>query len=131
MKIFLDDIREPYSTHHVKLPLGPWEVVRNYDEFVKKITDYFDEMGVLPSFISFDFDLTEESYLAYKWGEITQEEFERVEINSKTGLDCAQWLVDFCINKKCFLPNYMIHSMNKRGGENIKNLLNNFENKIT
>lgn len=56
-KLFLDDERNPYKVTWVKLPLGPWVVVRNYDQFIKHITNH----GI-PSFVSFDHDLADEHY---------------------------------------------------------------------
>lgn len=45
----------------------------------------------------------------------------------KTGLDCAKWLVNYCMDKDLNLPAYEVHSMNPAGGKNILSLLQNFE----
>jgi hypothetical protein len=45
----------------------------------------------------------------------------------KTGMDCAKWLVDYCIDNKKELPDYVVHSMNPAGRENIKSLLDQFK----
>ena len=45
----------------------------------------------------------------------------------KTGLDCAKWLTEHCMDTKQKLPDFEIHSMNPAGGENIKSLLLNFK----
>jgi hypothetical protein len=41
-------------------------------------------------------------------------------------MDCAKWLVDFCMDTKQDLPDYMIHSMNPAGGKNIFMYLDNY-----
>ena len=45
----------------------------------------------------------------------------------KTGMDCAKWLVDYCMDNKKELPDFVVHSMNPAGGENIKSLLDQFK----
>jgi len=45
----------------------------------------------------------------------------------KTGLDCAKWLVDYCMDNNQKLPEYSVHSMNPAGGKNILEYLNNFK----
>ena len=55
--LFLDDERYPKQVTWVNLPLVDWVIVRNYNEFVKKI----EEDG-MPVFISFDHDLADEHY---------------------------------------------------------------------
>ena len=37
MKLFLDDLRYPKEVKWIDIGLGPWEIVRSYDEFVKFI----------------------------------------------------------------------------------------------
>lgn len=76
-----------------------WVVVRNYNDFKSVIT----KKG-LPNYISFDHDLGEE----------------------KTGLDCAHWVVSYCLDNKCKLPEYNVHSANTPGRDNIKSLLDSF-----
>jgi len=44
----------------------------------------------------------------------------------KTGYDSAKWLVDFCINNNLELPNYLCHSQNPVGKENILKYLDNY-----
>jgi hypothetical protein len=45
----------------------------------------------------------------------------------KTGMDCAKWLVDYCMDNKKELPDFVVHSMNPAGAENIKQLLTQFK----
>ena len=41
-------------------------------------------------------------------------------------MDCAKWLVDFCMDNKVELPKFYVHSANPVGADNIRGLLNNF-----
>jgi len=118
--LFLDDERQPvqayYYTHNTAYALNVWVVVRNYDDFVKMI-----ETRGLPSLVSFDHDLADVHY-GYLHGEIPYDKFKE-----KTGWHCAKWLVDYCLDKNQPLPDFLVHSMNPTGGENIKGLLWNFK----
>jgi hypothetical protein len=120
MNLFLDDIRSPQFTTHVKLPdVGTWTIVRNYDEFVKTISDHFILYNELPDFISFDHDLADVHYAA---GDNANGDLE------KTGYDCAKWLVKFCMNKNIDLTSdWMCHSMNPVGKRNIECYLHSFQ----
>ena len=75
--------------------------VPNFAEFIQFII----EKG-LPGLISFDHDLGEE----------------------KTGYDCAKFLVEYCLDHHTKLPEYLVHSQNPVGKENIEKLLDNFSN---
>lgn len=76
-----------------------WDIVRSYDAFV----EWIDKNG-LPNKVSFDHDLGEEG--------------------TKTGYDCAKWMVDYCIkNHLPYLPEYNIHSANPVGKANIESYL--------
>lgn len=48
------------------------------------------------------------------------------ELKEKTGMDCAKWLVDFCIDNELILPDWYGHSMNPVGRENIDVYLRNY-----
>ncbi|WCM41597.1 hypothetical protein MG290_11655 [Flavobacterium sp. CBA20B-1] len=76
--------------------------VRSYTEFV----DYITQNG-LPDFISFDHDLGLE----------------------ESGFDCAKWLVNYCLDNRKKMPDFIVHSQNPVGKQNIKSLLNNFRKK--
>lgn len=108
--LFLDDYRKPLS---MIFDDGiPWILVKNYQEF----TDYITKKGV-PYFIAFDHDLADEHYKA---NDIST-------YKEKTGMDCAKWLVEYCIINKIKLPFWKVHSMNPIGKENIISLLTHFE----
>lgn len=77
--------------------------IRSYAKFVTYITQ-----NGLPDFISFDHDLGLE----------------------ESGFDCAKWLVNYCLDHQCQLPQFAVHSQNPVGKENILGLLNNFKRRI-
>ena len=115
--LFLDDIRYPNSfinpdktpsdyllsiaSNIRKDDIISLFIIRTYDEFVL----YISLVG-LPDFISFDHDLGDDH----------------------DGYDCAKWLVEYCMNNDCDIPNYIVHSMNPVGKENIEKYLNCYHN---
>jgi hypothetical protein len=112
--LWLDDLRDPSQGQFkiwLNLAFGEnldvtW--VKDYDEFVK----YFKK-NEMPYAISFDHDLG---------NELT----DHPELNEKTGLDCAKWIVDYCMNNAVRLPKYFVHSANHVGRENIQSYLDNY-----
>jgi hypothetical protein len=125
--LFLDDFRHPYDCvsymlDPIKYAKWNWVTVKSYDEFVKKIED-----DGLPVFISFDHDLADEHYdkTMYQGVEEYNKKYEGFQ--EKTGLDCAKWLVNHCMDTGQRLPEFEVHSMNPAGGENIRSLLNNYK----
>ena len=122
-KLFLDDRRtliEVYNYTKNEIYLDDWVIVKNYKEF----TEYILENG-LPSLISFDHDLADIHYIMNNGDTIDYSEYEE-----KTGYSCASWLVDYCIDNRVKLPDYLIHSMNDVGGINIRYLLENYKRYI-
>ena len=110
-KLFLDDLRNPRDVYPTTSN-SEWVIARNFSEFVKTI-----ESKGLPFLISFDHDLSHEHYLpgppsCYK---------------EKTGMDCAKWLVEYCMDKNLDLPKCNIHSANPVGAENIVSYLRSYE----
>ena len=79
----------------------------------------------IPSLISFDHDLADIHYIMNNKVLIDYSEYEE-----KTGYSCASWLVDYCIDNNIMLPEYLVHSMNKVGGINIRYLLENYKRYI-
>jgi hypothetical protein len=122
--LFLDDFRNPQDafaytkdTDFLKLP---WIVVKSYDEFVAKILELYNE-GHFPRMIAFDHDLADDHY-NHLSGEIPYEE-----MKEKTGMHCARWLVDFCMDRNLSLPDFKVHSQNPAGKANIMGFLTNFQ----
>lgn len=106
--IWLDDIRNPYKNDWLVFsPIEhPFETiwVKSYDEF----TDWITKNG-LPDGICYDHDL----------GDNRKEEI-------KSGMDCAKWLVEYCLDNNLKLPPYNIQSANPAGKENIDGLFKSF-----
>jgi hypothetical protein len=123
--LFLDDRRTPTSDPRVLKKNSvyqtlEWVVVRSYDEFTQHITKFG-----LPSVVSFDHDLSDEHVKYYfehggHENPPTYEEQEYITFKEKTGKQCADWLVQYCIDNQLRLPLYYVHSANGPGSENIK-----------
>ncbi len=123
MWIFLDDKRkDPTIVHNEHRGLGPaigksnnWIIVRDYDSFVEIVHPNFD----LIDLISFDHDIS-------SYDKNTSKEL--------TGKDAAQFVIEYCMDRKKTLPDWFVHSDNNRGNENIRKLLINYmfrvENRI-
>jgi len=127
MKIlWLDDIRNPFLNVEGKVPKekGIIEWVLNYQEFVEWITKFG-----LPDIISFDHDLAYEHYTPEEYWddyELSKEYQESKKYTEKTGLDCAKWLVDYCMDNDMKIPKFYVHSANPVGADNIRNYLLNY-----
>jgi|GEM_PF-3997303 hypothetical protein len=116
--LFLDDSRQPHKVDWVKLPQNvEWVIVKNYNEFVHTI----QIMGV-PKFVAYDCDLCDEHYAAY---------FELKELypahhktfKQKCGIECAEFLINYCKHHQVSHPDYIVHSKNQYGGAAIQNLI--------
>lgn len=102
--LWLDDVRDPFDEKVKWAAFSPvpfdyicW--VRTYYQFC----DYI-ENEELPYVICFDHDLGDDS-------------------NGYTGKDCANFLVEYCLNNKKPLPYFASQSANKPGKDNILGLL--------
>jgi hypothetical protein len=131
MNIFLDDFRHPYDAFHIWKDTDflklEWVIVRSHQEFVDKITTEF-EKGNWPSLISIDHDLHPEHY---EIGENANfQKFDYSLITVPTGLQSAEWLIEFCKDNKLEMPAYKVHSQNTIGRKNITAALESFCNKI-
>lgn len=116
MNIFLDDIRNPVDTFnytkdsdYLKLK---WTIVRNYDEFVKVVTENKNDINT----ISFDHDLADEHYINSNPGSYTE----------KTGYDCLKWLCYYIMGENLDIPLIKIHTWNPTGFDNMSGFLRNF-----
>ncbi len=122
--LWLDDTRNPLEDDWLVFsPIEqPFKVfwLKSYYEFVDWITAYG-----LPDAICFDHDLGDNFELREK-GQF-EHWFNVVENREYTGKDCANWLVDYCLDNNLDLPKYNIQSANPVGKENIKSLLENFQ----
>ena len=111
---WVDDERDPFSKEwnqvatnkeyiHGK-PMIIW--AKSYHEFVRYMDIATNNGGSVwfPSLVCFDHDLGSE----------------------ETGLDCAKYLVNACMEHNIDLPHYSCHSSNPAGRENILSYLNSY-----
>lgn len=112
--LILDDIRD-YKAIKSYTPLPDiseeeWKIAKTYEEFINIIKTYG-----LPKFITFDHDLGPMSYANIFDG------------SEKTGRHCAEYLINYCSNKRQPLPKYTVHSLNPIGASNIRSLLESYK----
>ena len=128
--IYLDDVRTPKENN--------WVVVRNYDEFVAKITEIgLENIEV----ISLDHDLGDTAMSEYFNNVSPNYTLNYDNIKERTGLDCAKWLVNhfYDTNTEWIeltriikrgdginFPQIYTHSANPIGSANIMGYINNF-----
>ena len=129
-RLFLDDWRFPIKCAEYMYRRGidckiyheEWIIVRSYGEFVEWIT-----ANGLPDMISFDHDLADvvelkENLSIEKW-------FDLENNKEYTGADCAQWLINYCIDNNKSIPEFTVHSDNPGGSDNINGKLIHFRDK--
>ena len=123
--LWLDDSRNPSKDDWLNFsPIGKnvevvW--VKSYLEFV----DYIMNIG-LPTAICFDHDLGEDVSRYYRSTGASKKNSRKIKKLYRSGMDCAKWLVGYCMNTKQLIPLYNIQSANPVGKENIDSLLKNY-----
>jgi hypothetical protein len=115
IRLYLDDVRTPKDTD--------WKVVRNYDEFVSTVM-YIGLENI--ELISLDHDLGDTAMNEYYNNVSPNYTLDYNNIQEKTGLDCAKWLVAQSMNTKIPLPQIYVHSANPIGSANIMGYVNNY-----
>ena len=108
--LFLDDVRFPDWVTWERFPKINCCIARHYQEFI-----YIIDNNGLPEFVSFDFDLDRHNLT------LDQNLF------YGTGLDCAQWLIDYCKRNKFSLPKWGVHSTNSTEAPKIVKCLTDFK----
>lgn len=120
--IYLDDVRTPIpntSTHETP----EWTVVRNYDEFVSKVT----EVGLANiALISLDHDLGDTAMKEWHTNVYVNYTLNYDNITEKTGMDCAKWLVEQWLDGAP-VCRVMVHSANAIGASNMMGIINNYK----
>lgn len=127
--LLLDDIRDCTMTYNLTKNtiyiINKWDIVKNYNEFVK----YIQENG-LPDVISFDHDLADEHYVPCEYWDnyqLSKDYQDGKSYSEKTGNDCAKWLVQYCIDSNLSLPQWLVHSANPVGADYIRRTLKNYK----
>ncbi len=131
--LWLDDIRNPHKNDWLNFsPIGRdcdviW--VKTFTQFV----DWISKNG-LPDAICFDHDLgvkypDNAKELVMNGGkmiEMSSGTYIEGTVEYPTGMDCAHFLVNYCIDNDKSLPLYAIQSANPVGKDNIDGLLKSF-----
>lgn len=125
--LWLDDVRDPNDKDidwMVFSPIGRdvdvfW--VSSYEEFVQ----WIKENG-LPDGVAFDHDLGEDVAREKVRKGISKRQARKEKKGTKTGYDCAKWMLNYCIDKGKPLPLFSSQSANPVGRENILKLLTNY-----
>jgi hypothetical protein len=115
--IYLDDLRTPITSDM------PWIVVRNYDEFVSKVTEIGLENIEL---ISLDHDLGDSAMKEWHTNVYHNYTLDYNNITEKTGMDCTKWLVEQWLNGAPVCQ-VMVHSANAVGSANMMGYINNYK----
>jgi len=117
--IYLDDVRTPVQNTLDKM----WHVVRNYEEFVAKVSEVgLENIEV----ISLDHDLGDSAMMEFYRNVSPNYTLDYSNITEKTGMDCAKWLVNQSIETCKLLPQIYTHSANPIGSANIMGYINNY-----
>lgn len=123
-RLFLDDWRIPgdCATYMWQRKVNctifheDWNIVRSYGQFINWIIE-----NGSPDLVSFDYDLADVEELKE---ELPFEDWFNLDENRVyTGLDCAKFLFNFCEENNLKFPEYIIHSANPDGSDEIKKLL--------
>jgi hypothetical protein len=115
--IYLDDVRTPIPGDI------DWIVVRNYDEFVNKVTEIgLDNIEL----ISLDHDLGESAMKEWHTNVYHNYTLDYGNITEKTGMDCTKWLVEQWLDGAPVVK-VMVHSANAIGAANMMGYINNFK----
>lgn len=126
--IWLDDYRNPFENNGEWLVFSPLKQpfetiwVKNYNEFCNWITK-----NGLPDGICFDHDLGLVGHIERVNEGMSKRKSKVFKQEEKTGMDCAKFLVEYCMDNDLPLPLYNIQSANPVGKENINSLLTNFK----
>jgi hypothetical protein len=113
--IYLDDVRTPTEPD--------WIVVRNYNEFVAKVTEIgLDNIAL----ISLDHDLDDSAMREWHTNVYHNYTLDYNNITEKTGMDCTKWLVEQWLNGGKVVP-VKVHSANAIGASNMMAWINNYK----
>lgn len=115
IKLYLDDVRTPVDTS--------WVIARNYEEFVKEVTDHgLDNIEL----ISLDHDLGDSAMTEYYNNVRDNFQLNYDNIYEKTGYDCCKFLVNHSMDTNKPLPLVRVHSANPVGSHNMMGYINNY-----
>lgn len=123
--LWLDDIRDPeeeqWFIYHEQFKGDSVVWVKSYSDFTSWIKD-----NGLPYAICFDHDLGEDVAKSKVSSGMSKRQARREKRETMSGMDCAHWLVNYCMDNKLHLPLYEIQSANPVGKDNIDGLLKSY-----
>lgn len=126
--LWLDDIRNPFigdwlMQYAPQFAYDKGEIiwVKNYSEFIEWINT-----NGLPDMIAFDHDLGEDVAKEKVANGMNKRQARIQKRKTMSGFECAKWLIEYCINNKVELPQWIVQSANPVGRNNINDLLNNY-----
>ena len=123
-RIYLDDIRTPIKNQEdIKEGVPDWTIVRDYDEFVSKITEIGLENIDL---ISLDHDLGDSAMQEWRRNVYQNYTINYDNIHEKTGMDCTKWLVNKWLDGDPVCK-VLVHSANAVGAANMMGYINNYK----
>lgn len=126
--LWLDDVRDPFTGswlenfapgYYAGIDDIAW--VKNFDEFV----EYIATRGI-PDLICFDHDLGEDVAKRRVSKGMSKRQARAKKRETKSGYDCAKWLVEHCMDQDLNLPYWSVQSANPVGKENIISILYNY-----
>lgn len=132
--LWLDDERNPFEKTWVRdhSPIGTDNVKVVWVKTFADFAVYIAKNG-LPDAICFDHDLgvkypdlSNEQAKGRKFIELSSGSYIEGTVEYPTGMDCAKFLVDYCLDTGQRLPLFSSQSQNSAGRANILSLLNNF-----
>lgn len=129
--LWLDDLRDPFQGEWISKYAPAFDNGRGNIHWVKNATEFKDWItkNGLPDMICFDHDLDTDHYTPeHLWDdyEASKAWQEAQDYKEETGYDCAEWLVNYCLDNDKDLPGWVTHSFNPVGRDNINILLLNF-----
>jgi len=129
--IFLDDLRNPseqewvdWLSQNSPIP-APYEVVwiKSFEVF----SGWIKQNGI-PEGVCFDFDLGSDVAREKVKRGMSKRQARKERKGTKSGFDCATFLIKYCRDNNLALPPYEIQSANEEGKEQIDSLLKSFNN---
>jgi hypothetical protein len=121
--LFLDDERLAKNVTWINISLVSWTIVRSYNDFVSIV----NKNGI-PAMVSYDHDLGPEAMTEAMFKQFLS--FDYKNVKEKTGMDCAKFLVQKCMDLGIAHPPFTVHSINPVGKENIEKYINNYNSQL-
>lgn len=121
--IFIDDKLRPIDIYYKSnnpLYKEQFVVIKSYQSFIDYVENTWKKDGSYPGFISFDYLLSDVTM------QVTEDYsvFQNDDSYTPTGLECAQWIYEFCRSHNLPFPKYVVHDTNPTGRRFISKVFN-------